>query len=127
MTENCALAGHVCDKDPQTNATDCLTDTSVRLCQDFGSDCDGTSVAVCDDYSLSIFDCAAMGGTCAKQAGDALCKRATDNCTPFDATINVCNGSSISLCIGGKPVSFDCARVGISCKPGTVEMSAHCE
>ena len=123
---NCAASGYTCGINPEAGAPDCLTDTTIKLCVAPGADCAGESVVVCDGYQESIFDCAAMGAACSKKSGPARCGRPSDTCSTFDSSVNACNGSTIALCLGGQPLSFDCASVSLSCKPAAGAKSAHC-
>lgn len=115
---NCAAVGNTCGIDPKTMGADCLTEGTIQLCSDTSSDCDKDRVKVCDNDRYSVFDCAKLGGTCNKDLGAALCVRPGDTCTPFDPDINVCAGSSISLCLGGAKTSFDCATIQKMCASG---------
>lgn len=123
---NCAASGYACGIDPEAGSPDCLTATRVEKCAAVGTDCAAESVAVCDGYEISKFDCSALGGTCSKKGGPARCVRANDACTPLDGTMNACAGSKISLCVGGASTSFDCATIGATCKPGVGALSGHC-
>ena len=123
---NCAASGYTCGVDPEAGSPDCLTATAVEPCSAVGTDCAGTSVAACDGSELSRFDCAALGGTCSKKGGPAHCVRPADACSPFDTSVNACSGSTIALCTGGTPVSFDCGSIGLSCKPAAGAQSSHC-
>ncbi len=93
--------------------------------------CDGTSVLHCAGGVLAEteFDCSATHQTCNQAGGGvARCVGASDACTPFltDGTVNVCSGSTISLCVGGQRTSFDCSQIGLSCQPDTNTQTAHC-
>ncbi|MBI5533098.1 MAG: hypothetical protein HY898_10300 [Deltaproteobacteria bacterium] len=123
---NCNAAGHKCGVDQSTNSAECLTRTTVELCTGFDADCQGDQMLVCDDFSLSVFDCAAVCGTCAKGAGEAWCARPGDECTPVDTAVNTCEGDTIALCIEGRKVKYDCKRIGKTCKPGDASGSGHC-
>ncbi len=123
---NCAASGYACGIDPEAGSPDCLTATRVETCLAVGTDCAAESVAVCDGYEVSKFDCSALGGTCSKKGGPARCVRTSDACTPLDGTMNACAGNKISLCVGGTSTSFDCATIGATCKPGAGALSGHC-
>ncbi len=125
--EDCSVPGKICGTDQPSNVSDCLTRTTVERCGTFDAVCDGALLEACDAWSLSIFDCAAMGGTCSMQGGDAHCVRAADQCSAFDANINVCDGAKISLCIDGAVTSYDCGRIGAHCAAATGGQTAHCE
>jgi hypothetical protein len=123
---NCAAEGFTCGLEPDASDPTCLTSTTVETCAAVGSDCAGHSVVVCDGFQLSKFDCSALGGTCSKTGGPAHCVRTADRCTSFGAAANVCVGTSIALCVGGSMTTFDCASIGLTCKPAIGALSAHC-
>ena len=83
-------------------------------------------MAVCDGFDRGEFDCATLGGTCSKTAGTARCARPGDACGPDDQAINVCTGTKLSLCVGGKTVTYDCAKDGLGCIAGTTAQSGRC-
>ena len=128
VVTNCASLGQVCGKDVTFDGGDptCLTSDRLKTCTTAGSDCDNRIVSVCDGFDRAEFDCQSLGGTCTKAAGTARCQRPNDECVPEDPKINVCTGSKIALCVGGKSTSFDCASVGLACVPGTAALSGRC-
>jgi hypothetical protein len=83
-------------------------------------------VEVCDGYDDSEFDCAALGGTCSAKGGSALCVRSDDVCSPFDSDVNVCAGTTVALCVGGRKQALDCASLGMTCIAGAGAESGHC-
>lgn len=94
----------------------------------FAQGCEGALVTSCalertDGMWLSAhIDCTRAGASCEF----ARCK--TDGCAA--SPVNVCaDSSSISLCLQGKSLEFDCASVGLSCVPEDIEagLSGHCE
>ena len=101
---NCAYDGYTCDvaSNDDSGLPNCNTGTLEKLCASAGTSCSGTTVEVCDGEELSEFDCAALGQTCSSKAGPALCVGSSDECSPFDTSVNECTGTSISLCVGGK-------------------------
>ena len=125
---NCAYDGYTCDvaSNDDSGLPNCNTGTLEKLCASAGTSCSGTTVEVCDGEELSEFDCAALGQTCSSKAGPALCVGSSDECSPFDTSVNECTGTSISLCVGGKKESFDCSSLGLSCIPGAGAASGHC-
>jgi len=125
---NCAYDGYTCGMavNDDSGITSCYTGNMDLQCGSPGSTCAGTTLQVCDGSNLSNFDCAALGDTCSTQGGAAICVGTNDTCTPFDTSVNQCNGSSVSLCIGGHPVNFDCASIGKSCLPASGPTSGHC-
>ncbi len=123
---DCASSGYACGLD-QVGEPGCLTRGNESLtCQSVGSACTGNLVAVCDGYQFSQYNCEALGGTCDSLRGPPRCVLPADECSPYDADIHGCDGTSITLCLGGKKKSYDCAGLGLSCKPATGDSSAHC-
>jgi hypothetical protein len=88
--------------------------------------CDGNVVKSCDGIEQSPFDCADMGGTCSSKQNAIYCARPTDGCTPLDSDVNVCSGTTLSLCVGGQKTSFDCSSIAKQCVPGIVPETLHC-
>lgn len=125
---NCSYDGYTCGvaSNDDSGLPGCNTGSLVKPCSNAGATCAGAVVEVCDGYTDSEFDCAALGGTCSSQAGPALCVHAGDECTPYDPTVNVCSGSTIALCVGGRKQSLDCASLGLKCVPGAGAASPHC-
>lgn len=125
---NCAYDGYTCGMavNDDSGITSCYTGDMDLPCSSPGTSCTGTTLQVCDGQDTSDFDCAALGDTCSTQGGAAICVHSGDTCTPFDNDVNQCNGSSISLCVGGHPVTFDCASAGLSCVPASGATSGHC-
>jgi hypothetical protein len=124
---NCAYDGYTCDvaSNDDSGSPGCNTGTLEKFCSSAGTSCSGAVVEVCDGEDISEFDCATLGGTCSVKGGSALCVRPDDQCSPFDADVNVCTGSQVALCVGGRKQSFDCATLGMGCIPGGAE-SGHC-
>lgn len=122
---NCAAIGNTCGNDPATQLLDCLTEGEKRTCENGGGvTCAGDILEVCSG-TISQYNCADLGGTCVTSPG-TLCVRPDDTCSPYDLEVNVCNGSSISLCMGGRPVSFDCGAIGLACLPADGSNPAQC-
>lgn len=126
--QNCAFDGYTCGLavNDDSGLAGCFTGNMNDPCSSPGTSCSGTTLQVCDGVDESDFDCAALGGTCSTQGGAAICVHAGDTCTPFDDGENQCNGSSISLCIGGRPTTLDCASIGKACVPASGPTSGHC-
>jgi hypothetical protein len=126
---DCAVAGYSCDTAADAS-TVCDTAGTYTACNTRGAMCsaDMNSVTVCDGYEVSTFDCASLTpkGTCSRKDGPGRCVRPGDTCSPFDMTSNQCTQTSISLCIGGQPASFDCASIGLKCVPTAGSVSGHC-
>jgi hypothetical protein len=123
---NCAAIGTACAFDTDAGLHDCLTEGIFQPCETLSSGCKGDAVEVCNGDRKSLFNCKDINGTCVNPQGTARCTRPDDRCTPFDLDVNLCNGSTFHLCIGGKPVDFDCAAVGLSCKPSAGAVPAQC-
>ncbi len=123
------LVGYDCNAEGMTcGAAGCLSNGEVRPCSTVGAvTCSSDTVDVCNGQAISQFDCAASGGTCDATGHVPRCALPTDTCSPYDAAENVCNGDSISLCIGGEPLSFDCTSIGLHCTGATGNLSALCE
>jgi hypothetical protein len=97
--ENCAIEGFTCGNDvtDDSGIPTCLTSDRVKACTTQGTDCVGTVASVCDGFTRSEYDCAALRGSCTKAAGTARCKREGDHCAPEDANVNQCTGNQIAL------------------------------
>jgi len=132
VSYDCTLTGRTCTLLSKNGLADCVFpshNTAPCPLHDRRDACDGTSVLACAGglTAQTEFDCQAVGRACAvSTAGDARCVGPADTCTPFDATQNQCTQSSIRVCIGGKPSSYDCSAVGKSCVPGGPNQTAHC-
>jgi hypothetical protein len=125
---NCAYDGYTCDlaSNDDSGLPGCNTGTLIESCDVGGATCSGTTVEVCDGYDDSEFDCAAIGQSCTAATGPAICAGPNDACTPFDSTVNVCNGSTLSLCVGGQKQQLDCTSLGMTCIAGSGPQSGHC-
>jgi hypothetical protein len=123
---NCAAIGTSCGVDPDAGNNECLTEGQLQFCATLSSSCKGDSVEVCNGDKKSLFYCKDINGTCANPQGAARCVREGDRCTPFDLDVNVCNGTSLHLCVGGKLVDFDCAGIGFTCKAASGSVPAQC-
>ncbi|HEX8794840.1 MAG TPA: hypothetical protein VF765_28030 [Polyangiaceae bacterium] len=126
---NCAYDGYTCGMalNDDSGLNNCNTGNMYLPCSNPGTSCSGsTLLQVCDGQDLSNFNCASLGDTCSTQGGAAICAHSGDTCTPFDNGENQCSGSSISLCVGGHPVTFDCASIGKTCVPASGATSGHC-
>jgi hypothetical protein len=88
--------------------------------------CAGNVVKSCDGIEVSPFNCADMGGTCSSKQNAIYCARPGDTCTPLDPDINVCSGTTLSLCVGGQKTTIDCASISKQCLPGLVPQTPHC-
>ncbi len=129
VAQDCNTVGLTCPEGAEGADAQCATDDGVFPCDEPGrAVCapDGTRVRVCDGALASEFDCTAMDGYCSDEKSGARCVRATDSCTPETTGIDECQGSVISLCIGGKRVDFDCAGLGLSCIFPFGQEGGHC-
>jgi hypothetical protein len=126
---DCAFWGGACNLTTDA-AVACITGNAYMPCSTAGPTCsaDTTMVAMCDGSEVSLFDCKALDpkGTCSAKDGPARCVLPTDTCSPFGASVNQCTQTSISLCIGGQPSTFDCSQIGLKCIPAAGSFSAHC-
>jgi hypothetical protein len=116
---DCEVVGNTCGFDSSVGLLNCLADGNYEYCQNLSYMCDGDRVKVCHNAGVSLFDCTEFGATCSEAIGSPRCVRPTDECTPFDADINLCEGNNIKLCVGGERIDFDCASIGKTCT-GTV-------
>jgi hypothetical protein len=106
-----------------------VTDGGVQCgeaCTTIAITCSGNTAQSCDGVEESPFDCAALGGTCSSKDNAIYCARPGDTCTPLDSDVNVCTGTTLSLCVGGTKSSFDCATISKQCVPGVVPQTPHC-
>ncbi len=123
---NCAYGGYGCGVNEQSGYPCIPPDPTVQCNIPGATRCDSDIVWVCDGLYESAFDCASMGASCSDTEGSARCVMPGSTCSPSDADINVCSGTSIDLCHGGRKSSFDCASIGRTCVPGAQGKSAHC-
>lgn len=126
---DCRAMGVVCD-DSAADLADrgCVGSTGKASCTTFGeAACLGDRVRVCSGVLLGEIDCGALGQGCVYEGSTARCAPASASCSPFDATSNLCDGSTIHLCVGGNPVDFDCASIGEACVPAAGAVTGHCE
>lgn len=128
---DCAAAGLNCGPDPSDpQQVTCLTEPGkVLACGAPGStSCQGDKALVCVGGQLSEFDCSSLpGGTCTADGGGARCVVPRDDaCSPYDADVDVCTGTTITLCVDGRHVCFDCASIGQQCVPGSGGATARC-
>jgi hypothetical protein len=118
FTIECAAQGHTCGLDAMSGNLDCLTEGKLDNCSGYQTTCnsDKTKVHQCDAYHGSLFDCAGIGAVCNDDQATARCVRPTDACTPFDTGVNQCaDAKTLSLCVGGEKVAFDCSSIGRKC------------
>jgi len=125
--QDCAARGLICGADPLGN-TACLTSSIAKSCslESAGAACSNDVVAVCDGEQISEFNCRTLGGTCDSDHGAPHCALPTDECSTVGPGIDDCDGTTITLCAGGKKKSYDCARVGLSCLPAAQGAPARC-
>jgi hypothetical protein len=125
---DCAILGYTCGLDPMSGYIQCLSDGVYKTCNAPAVTCDqsGNWVNVCDSTQIGTFKCSSLGGTCDPSGATPRCKLPGEKCNPYDKAFDQCTGNSISLCVGGQPTTFDCAKVGLTCKPASGPTSAHC-
>jgi hypothetical protein len=126
---DCSFDGYTCNTSVPDASAACITGNQYKPCSTLGTACsaDTKTVESCDGASLSEFDCAALGGVCSQKDGPARCVHpGTDQCSPFDADIDQCTGTTISLCVGGQKAPFDCGSIGLKCVAGSGPQSPHC-
>lgn len=129
VAQDCNTVGLTCPEGAEGADAQCATADGVFPCDEPGRTVcapDGTRVRVCDGALASEFDCAAMDAVCREEESGARCVRPGDACSPATNGIEVCQGSTISLCIGGAGVTFDCKDVGLSCIPASGQERGHC-
>lgn len=129
VAKDCNTVGLTCPEGAEGADAQCATEDGVFPCDEPGKAVcapDGKRVRVCDGALASEFDCAAMDADCSMESAGARCVRTTDACSPDSAGIDACNGTMITLCIGGTKIEFDCGRLGFSCVPPSGEDSGHC-
>jgi hypothetical protein len=125
---DCAITGYTCGLDPMSGFIQCLTNGQLKTCSASAITCDqnGTVVSVCDGAQVNEFKCTSLAGTCDPTGATPRCKVPNETCSPYDPDRDQCTGTSISLCVGGQKSTYDCAKVGLTCKPGMGAVSAHC-
>jgi hypothetical protein len=123
---DCSVSGQLCGEDTKTKGLSCVVGGLVEECTLAGARCQEDKVRVCDGIYVSYFDCAKLGGTCQEQAGYTNCVLPADTCTPADSAAVVCTGDAVTLCIGGKATTFDCASIGKKCQPPQAPRTAWC-
>ena len=83
-------------------------------------------VQVCTGLLVNEYHCDQVeGGTCAT-TGAARCGSAADACTPIDSGQNTCNGSVLTACVAGQHIAYDCASIGLACRPSAGEKTGRC-
>jgi len=129
VAKRCTAVGLTCVEGAEGALAQCATADGIFPCDKPGvSVCapDGQRARVCDGALSSEFDCAALGGLCVEEAAGARCARSDEICSPLDGWVDECAGSTLALCVSGKPTSFDCAALGLSCKPADGVRSGYC-
>lgn len=125
---DCNALGLSCGKDPSQQIFECLSNGAYKACTAAASvACAADHVSVCDGVYESEFDCDVLGGTCDQSGSLPRCALPAEACSPYDSDENVCTGDSISLCVNGQPLAFDCTTLGMHCVNGSAGVSAHCE
>ncbi len=124
---DCADLGLACDALSSMPAdSNCSAAGSPATCTDFGaSECLSGHARVCSGAYEADVDCTRLGG-CVAEGSTVRCAPSTAACSPYDADINVCSSSSVSLCLAGVRMAFDCATIGLACIPAAGAVSGHC-
>jgi hypothetical protein len=90
-------------------------------------DCSGSVARICDGTLRSHFRCGDLdGGSCEQSGGRGRCVLEGSACTPSGFASAPCDGSTVSLCVMGIEVGFDCASIGLACHPPADDRSAFC-
>lgn len=130
---NCAALGLYCSDDaaaPEDRG--CLGALGLPSCAELGQQrcsADGKRASSCNGALAGEVDCDAIGRICVQEGGEsgpARCARQGDACSPYDPGLNVCEGASVQLCLGGQRALVDCAALGLGCVPASEGVSAHC-
>lgn len=132
MTErqSCTLLGLRCVTETSRNSVGCAASDGIvrRNNQYLGSYCEGPRLMTTNGHFLGGVDCSelepggrcvdcfAAGVPCTAQTQGASCGRADDECTVYGEDVNLCEGTSIKLCVDGRRISFDCASIGRTCQ-----------
>jgi hypothetical protein len=64
-------------------------------------------------------DCEALGQRCVVEGLTARCAPDQEACSPYDPDVNVCEGTTIRLCVQGEPTTVDCGILGKTCEPAS--------
>jgi hypothetical protein len=110
QTRDCSHAFARCDASSKTGCTD----RPLTACDPKAADrCDGDVKLGCDHCGLvSFHDCARQGGHCVEEPGVASCVYPdAGTCTSADQR---CDGSVLSVCMGGQIVQVDCVALGLA-------------
>jgi hypothetical protein len=96
----------------QNNQTACYA--NLPSCSLSGSQCQGDTYVLCTSSGTQIqYNCGDVGLQCQSANGTTSC--VAPGCTPNDVTMGCtesCTGTIANLCVGGAPVSVDCASFG---------------
>jgi hypothetical protein len=92
--------------------------------------CVGDQLRTCAIDAEVIVSCSVFNERCVVDGpagGPARCAN-QDSCNPRSPAMNVCSGSKISVCVGEREASFDCASIGLGCLPATTDgtLSGRC-
>jgi hypothetical protein len=127
----CASLGDTCgsaviptdagDGGPIAASPVCFANGTYAACNatTFSDECVDGAVTTCNYYGTeSPTDCNALGDKCV-QGNQPFCIPSNATCTPFTPGIGGCEDDVVSLCIDGKPFSYDCRCAGMVCKTST--------
>jgi hypothetical protein len=114
---DCAYWGASCGKDQASGSQNCILNGITPTCTNDSVQCVSNRVRTCFGKFFSEIDCVSMGGKCDP---DPIphCTHPSDVCKQTDPDVAVCDGDTIQLCLAGKPQSYDCASIGLSCLVG---------
>jgi hypothetical protein len=113
----CGVLGLPCD------TVGCAAQQATLGCRPGAMRCVGDELHTCVQDTESVVACAALGQRCVVDGppgGPARCAGPA-NCNPRSSALNVCTGSKISVCIGERDATFDCATIGLACLPATAD------
>jgi hypothetical protein len=123
---SCAALGQTCGQVAFVTADggdagtfpECLTNGVYDGCNanNYDDQCVDGAVSTCNFLgSVSPTDCTALGQQCV-QGDQPYCSAQGAACTPYSPGIGNCQGQVLSLCMSGKPLSFDCRCAGMICQ-----------
>lgn len=114
---NCGYWGAGCGADQATGSYFCLVNGAIPECSTDGVQCVSGRVRACYGGYFGDIDCPVMGSTC-NPYPMPHCSPPSAACKQTDSDLNVCQGSQLALCVGGKRQTLDCASIGLGCAQG---------
>jgi hypothetical protein len=123
----CTPLGLTCASPLTCGASESSTPTCNALGETSCSTEHADVVQVCSGLLVTEFACDKIveGGTCAV-TGEPRCAAASDACTPVDPGQNSCDAAMLTACVAGQHIVFDCASIGLACKPAAGEKTGRC-